>query len=861
MSKETEEIFIQEMNSTIKVHPSEYISKDELASIYKEVKTEYEEEGNDLFRDNFSALKTFINEEMINQVEKKANIQEEIVKEEIAHSTLKQPISNVIKINAEYISTKPKEEEVIIQNHIEEQEQIEVKELEIVQNNVIEEKEKEVNPVMIETKEEIERVVEQDNNVLYEETKIEEEINTTKEVVAPVEEKKEEPIVNVAPQPSQDVKDEPSEICDLKKVNKFLDMKLGNILQEQFGVSEEAIAEAISYKRALKNIDESNGGGNVLNGRTLGDILIETGIVSQKTIYQALALQKGLDFMPAYTVNARTDYKLYKDEEIYKHFGKLSDLVNNMMTTKSFISHWEANPNDPSESSKRLVIVVTLPENTASIKRLSTILEKKGIKTHVVLSDSSTFDEFKLRYNFVTKEEMENIARYVDQTNPLTGTTVTLREFYSYLLTYAIVEKATDIHILPVGEHLARIVFRKIGELETQFYITYSLYTRIIGFTKTHAGMKTNLNGIPQDGRLTGEQKIENGDLLTNVNIRLKRKDAIVDKGLGVDENSLHYSFPKVSFRISTYPIETSVKKNQEDPYEKLVIRVLNLSSGLTELSDLGLSEQATEEMKLLKERSQGIILIVGPTGSGKSTSLYSLMNSINGLKKNIISFEDPVEMPQMLWSQGQRKVTDNEDTNFDFLQATKAILRQDPDIIMMAEVRDADTARFAIDAANTGHLVLTTLHANTAASAVERLKKLGVDTLDIAISVLAIMSQRIVKKLCPHCRQKVALNDEQKTALLKFDLPKDILEANKYVFEAKKGGCYFCGGKGYQSVTVINEIIPFNKEIKKMVIDGASEIAIRDAADEQKWKTMVIDGFTKSVEGLCDINDVIKRI
>ena len=150
MSKETEEIFIEEMNSTIKVHPSEYISEDELASIYKEVKTEYEEEGNDLFRDNFSALKTFINEETINQVEKKANIEEEIVKEEITHSTPKQPISNVIKIDAEYISTKPKEEEVIVQNRIEQQEETQVEEIEIVQNNIIEEKEKEVNPVMIE---------------------------------------------------------------------------------------------------------------------------------------------------------------------------------------------------------------------------------------------------------------------------------------------------------------------------------------------------------------------------------------------------------------------------------------------------------------------------------------------------------------------------------------------------------------------------------------------------------------------------------------------------------------------------------------------------------------------------------------
>lgn len=823
MSEEAQSYYLDEMNATINIEPSTQISKEELYEIYNKFSD----------NDEMKIIKEYLGdfEPAKSKVEEPKNVVEEVKKEEEKEQDV---VSNEeVEASNEEESPKISEDQVVYEETHEAQ----------MPNEVLKEEVMEITE-----KEKISEVVE----TMSEQGSITGE-NITKEVI---DQNIKTEAVN---QPSEPKPSEDQESCALPKVNKFLDVKLGSILKQEFGVGEDAIEEAISYKRALKNVDERNGS-NTLSNRTLGDVLIETGIVSKKTIYQALALQKGLDFMPAYTVNARTDYKLYKSEEIFKHFGSLSDLVNVMMNTKSFISHWEADPENPNEPAK-LVIVVTTPENTSSVKRLSTVLEKKGVKTHIVLSDSSVFDEFKLRYNFVTKEEMENIAAYVDQTNPVTGTTVTLREFYSYLLTYAIVEKATDIHILPVGEHLARIVFRKIGELETQFYITYSLYTRIIGFTKAHAGMKTNLNGIPQDGRLSGEQKVENGELLTNVNIRLKRKDAIIDRGLGVDENSLHYSFPKVSFRVSTYPVETSIKRSSDDPYEKLVIRVLNLSSGLTEMADLGLSSQATDELKLLKERSQGIILIVGPTGSGKSTSLYSLMNSINGLKKNIISFEDPVEMPQMLWSQGQRRVTDNEETNFDFLQATKAILRQDPDIIMMAEVRDADTARFAIDAANTGHLVLTTLHANTAASAVERLKKLGVDTLDIAISVLAIMSQRIVKKLCPHCRQKIELNETQRASLLKFELPKSFLDSNKYVFQAKKGGCYYCGGKGYQSVTVINEIIPFNKEIKKMVIDGASEIAIRDEADKQGWKTMVTDGFIKSVDGLCDINDVIRHI
>ena len=578
MSQEAQSYYVEEMNSTINIEPSTQISKEELYEIYNKFSDNAEMQIIKEYLGYFEPAKSKVEEPKIPVEElQKEDKEEDVVSNEEVKASNEEESSKISKDQVVYEETHeaPSFSEVKTPNEVSKEEVIEIIE-----------------------KEKISEVAE----TMSEQGSITGE-NITKEVI---DQNIKTEAVN---QPSEPKPSEDQESCALPKVNKFLDVKLGSILKQEFGVGEDAIEEAISYKRALKNVDERNGS-NTLSNRTLGDVLIETGIVSKKTIYQALALQKGLDFMPAYTVNARTDYKLYKSEDIFKHFGSLSDLVNVMMNTKSFISHWEADPENPNDPAK-LVIVVTTPENTSSVKRLSTVLEKKGVKTHIVLSDSSVFDEFKLRYNFVTKEEMENIAAYVDQTNPVTGTTVTLREFYSYLLTYAIVEKATDIHILPVGEHLARIVFRKIGELETQFYITYSLYTRIIGFTKAHAGMKTNLNGIPQDGRLSGEQKVENGELLTNVNIRLKRKDAIIDRGLGVDENSLHYSFPKVSFRVSTYPVETSIKRSSDDPYEKLVIRVLNLSSGLTEMADLGLSSQATDELKLLKERSQGIILIV----------------------------------------------------------------------------------------------------------------------------------------------------------------------------------------------------------------------------------------------------------
>jgi hypothetical protein len=172
------------------------------------------------------------------------------------------------------------------------------------------------------------------------------------------------------------------------------------------------------------------------------------------------------------------------------------------------------------------------------------------------------------------------------------------------------------------------------------------------------------------------------------------------------------------------FDITSHLRYGQENLFAIYVNNVYN--PNIPPLSELGLNNQITTELDYAKTRNQGIIFIVGPTGSGKSTTIYSALSSLNAIKKNIISFEDPVEMRQLYWSQGQRNVVkDNENMNFDYLQSKKSILRQDPDIILMGEVRDEDSASFAIEAANTGHLVFTTLHSNSAAAAFERIKKL----------------------------------------------------------------------------------------------------------------------------------------
>lgn len=622
--------------------------------------------------------------------------------------------------------------------------------------------------------------------------------------------------------------------------------RLGEILVAEQNVPRTIIEEAIMYQNT---INKRNKG-----AKKLGDILIETGLVSRDKVYRALATQYGMEYISANILKGLVNYKLYKSEEFYKKFtDDVGEVLSNIMKTESFPTHYIRDEDSEDENAKELIIVVTNPEKMPQVNQFTLLLQGK-VKFKLLMTDNSMFNEFKLKYNAITKHELEDFSKRVRiSSDDLGGDRISLDEFFKYLLCYAILEKASDIHVFPSSNGMAKIAIRKFGSLETLFYITYDLYERLLAKTKRETGsMKESIVYIPQDGRIDGVE------LLKNVEIRLNRPDAIVSPMYKIDENYLNYNFSKVSFRVSTYPTEPNIKMEIGKTFEKLVIRVLNLSAGLIELSELGLSMEAVKEIERIKKKTQGIVLIVGPTGSGKSTTLYSMASSINCLEKNIITFEDPVEMRQLNWTQGQRNVTadDNEEMTFDFEQANKAILRQDPDVIMMAEIRDVDTATFTINAANTGHLVLTTLHANSAASSIERLKKLSAHPLDIAMSTLCVMSQRLLKRICPHCKKPTNLTDERKEALLAVDFNIDQFPAK--VYSRNPDGCPFCNHLGHVGIVAVNEIIPFTKEIRQAIIEGKSELVIRELASKKGFKTLLEDGIRKSSDGLCDIDEVI---
>lgn len=613
-------------------------------------------------------------------------------------------------------------------------------------------------------------------------------------------------------------------------------MKIGEILNQKFGIHKSIIEEGLFKQKKVFN-----------NKKRIGNILMDDGLISRDTIYNAFSLQKNAKYINYNRIKQRIDFQIYKEERIYQAFDKNSyiTLLYTMMKAKAVPMYWEKNDETGEES---LAIGITDASNMDTnilLDSLEAHLKKLNINIVIYMTSDKLFSDFELRYKELTLKELEQFSTKIDEITP--------EVFLQYLLIYSILHDVSDIHISPSSNESARIAVRTLGTVETLFYVSLRNYNSLIAVVKNNADMKANKIYVPQDGRIDGKKLLK--DVTINVN-----RTTQTNNSYGINENKLEYNFENVSFRISSYPTEPPYELPVGMSFEKIVIRVLNLSSGLVELSELGLNKQVTTELDFGKSRNQGIIFIVGPTGSGKSTTIYSALSSLNAIEKNIISFEDPVEMRQLYWSQGQRNlVEDNEDMNFDYLQSKKSILRQDPDIILMGEVRDEESASFAIEAANTGHLVFTTLHANSAAAAFERIKKLGVMPLEVASSVISILSQRLVKEVCPHCKIERNITKEEISTFkrLEFDqskIPNQVIEANR-------NGCKYCNHKGYVGRTTLAEIIPVTSKIKQAIVENAPEYEIRKMASELGYKTLLEDGLDRMKDGKVALKQILDVI
>lgn len=372
------------------------------------------------------------------------------------------------------------------------------------------------------------------------------------------------------------------------------------------------------------------------------------------------------------------------------------------------------------------------------------------------------------------------------------------------LIEFAIATRATDIHLEPMRDGL-RVRFRIDGKLQNIMRIPREMQLPLISRIKVLSNMDVTERRRPQDGHF----------------------------GLNVEGKYF-------DFRISSLPVNLG---------EKIVLRILEKSTVLKGLADLGLDEAHQKIMTDLIRKPYGMILVTGPTGSGKTTTLYSALQLLNSMERNIVTIEDPVEYQL----DGINQVQVDYNINLSFANGLRAILRQDPDVIMVGEIRDSETARIAVRAALTGHLVFSTLHANRTVSALNGLIQMEVSPFLASSAVNAVITQRLVRKICPEC--KISFTPDKGT-LDALGLPTD----KKYKFYRGKG-CDHCLNTGYYGRTGVFEILVMDDEIRNLLIEKTPEHKIFDVAVKKGMTTLMANGVQKILDGITTPEEVLENI
>ena len=539
----------------------------------------------------------------------------------------------------------------------------------------------------------------------------------------------------------------------------------------------------------------------------LGEILIKLGFITQEHIEVALKIQQ---------------IQKKKLGEILKELGFVSPrelaLALAYQANLEYINLEEYYPK------KEALFLLT--------KRIATLynalcVDIKGDTVLVVIDDPydirkqatlrSLLKNYKVKFAIAEPEAIVRAIEiyYTYYTNPLDKQFTEeilkpepdIEKVVDLILNMAIYYNASDIHINPLS-NVSFLFLRIDGILQPTAVIPYSLHGNVVSKIKLMANMNVAERRIPQDG-------------------------------------SFSYSSlgQKVDVRVSTLPTAFG---------EKVVMRVLKKDISKLNLDFLGFLPMQKELLKKAVNLSYGMLLTSGPTGSGKSTTLYSLLRSINYLKRNVVTVEDPIEYRFNFIYQTEI----NTAIGYKFSTALKYFMRQDPDVILVGEIRDKETANTSVEAANTGHLLLSTIHANCAITTVQRLLNL-VEDKDVALSVLKVISaQRLLRKLCPFCKQEA----KEDLELLKKKYPKifDLIDFEPKVYRAK--GCERCGNRGYIGRTVLAEVLELDDDLINLFYKNTSLIDIKKKLEERNFLDMPKVATYKILSGETDINEV-KRV
>ncbi|MBI4779340.1 Flp pilus assembly complex ATPase component TadA [Candidatus Falkowbacteria bacterium] len=477
-----------------------------------------------------------------------------------------------------------------------------------------------------------------------------------------------------------------------------------------------------------------------------------------------------------------------------------------------------------SADDKEIKIATLDPEN---MEIFEFIRKKTGLKPIIYLTTPESLNETIKQYHKSLKAEFkdltnENMDSGGENLKKLAENLPIVR-IVDTLLEYAIFEGASDIHIEPEEKDvIAR--YRVDGILRTVMTLPKNVQPGIIARIKILANLKVDEHRLPQDGRF-----------------KISAKEY------------------KVSFRVSIIPTFDG---------EKIVMRLLNEKAQILTLEQLGLQSSALESIKRNISKPHGMILVTGPTGSGKTTTLYTVLNILNTPEVNIMTIEDPIEyrMPRVNQSQVNPKI------GYTFAAGLRAFLRQDPNIIMVGEIRDQETAEIAIHAAMTGHLVLSTLHINDAVTTLPRRFDMGIPAFLVASTTNIIIAQRLVRKICPNCIQSYKL-DKQTIMELKQQLDLEnimqTLEEKKIIINAKQGietllfyrgkGCKQCSNSGYKGRLGIYEVLEITEELSELILKKTPPAELKKQAEKQNMLTIVEDGFIKAKNGITTIEEIMR--
>jgi type IV pilus assembly protein PilB len=544
--------------------------------------------------------------------------------------------------------------------------------------------------------------------------------------------------------------------------------RIGDLLVESGLISEEQL------KNALREQKELN--------MRLGDVLITRNYITEQQLIEVLEFQLGIPHIQLYRQKIETKIiniipqRLAEQHQVLPIRTEGNKLILAMADPLDYFAIDEL----------RMTTGFRIEPTIASKDEL-----QRAIKRYYGLQESVE----QIMQNLTIRESEDAKPVVEDEDSPVVKTV-------NQIIIQAIQIGASDIHIDPQEDSL-RIRYRVDGVMRTERTLPPHMQSVIIARIKIMANMNVAERRLPQDGRV--EMDIE---------------------------------FRKVDIRISSLPTIHG---------EKVVMRILDLGSTLTEIEKLGLSEHNLMLFQKGINNAHGVVLITGPTGSGKTTTLYSALSRLNNEEVNIITVEDPVEYQL----QGINQVQVNSVTGLTFAKGLRTILRQDPNIVMVGEIRDVETAEIAIRAAMTGHLVLSTLHTNNAANSITRLIDMGVEPFLISSAVNCIIAQRLVRKICPSCSTSYVPSQEEKILLEGYGYTTEILH--------KGSGCGECGRSGYKGRLAIHEILPIDDTLRTMILQKSSDNDYRNYAIENGLIPMIQDGISKAISGQTTIVEVFR--